>query len=333
MTRILKGFTVVCMTVFLFACGGGAKDKDGKALKVGDQYVMTRQGLERVPFLKDKAGSQVEPGKQYVMTPSGLELAPALKDKSGTKLEVGYDYMMTEDGLKLVARRNIRGAVQDGVGKPLPGVDVSIEGKLEKTKTGPDGAFSLPFVEGRVKLLLNVPGLPRWCKAECGEGVTISRENYASGWDAGITKLPCVFIGEKEGKMSWATADGKYIDNGDGTVTDVSNGLMWEARVEKGSVPWKAAQEYAEKLALAGHSDWRLPTQDELMSLYQANIACGWHTPTLIVDAVSLWSSQVEDTTSAAVVNICTGKARTSSGLDEGLSGNPGTLAVRSVKK
>ena len=57
-----------------------------------------------------------------------------------------------------------------------------------------------------------------------------------------------------------------YVDNGDGTVTDKSTGLMWQQDpgAKKTFDPSVAG---AAKCRLAGHADWRLPTIKELYSL------------------------------------------------------------------
>ncbi len=57
-----------------------------------------------------------------------------------------------------------------------------------------------------------------------------------------------------------------YIDNGNGTVTDSSTGLMWQQ--ETGAyMNWQNALDYCENLSFAGYSDWRLPTIEELRTL------------------------------------------------------------------
>ncbi len=54
----------------------------------------------------------------------------------------------------------------------------------------------------------------------------------------------------------------------DDTVLDRTTGLMWSREnVPGGSMNWKAAQEACKKLQLGGHSDWRLPTIRELLTL------------------------------------------------------------------
>ena len=61
----------------------------------------------------------------------------------------------------------------------------------------------------------------------------------------------------------------RFIDNGDGTVTDTRTGLMWAAKDNGKDIDWPEAKRFCENLILGGHSDWRLPTQDELEGLYE----------------------------------------------------------------
>ena len=84
-------------------------------------------------------------------------------------------------------------------------------------------------------------------------------------------------------------AAGSYTDNGDGTVTDASTGLMWQ---QDGSTSksWSEALAYCEALNLGGYTDWRLPNIKELRSLvdysrynpainttYFPNTAASWY--------------------------------------------------------
>jgi hypothetical protein len=57
-----------------------------------------------------------------------------------------------------------------------------------------------------------------------------------------------------------------YRDNGDGTVTDLVTGLMWQKSMT-GGVSWDEAVAGAARARTGGHSDWRLPTIKELYSL------------------------------------------------------------------
>jgi hypothetical protein len=57
-----------------------------------------------------------------------------------------------------------------------------------------------------------------------------------------------------------------YRDNGDGTVTDLNTGLMWQ-QDPGDKVTYAQAVAGADNFNLAGYDDWRLPTIKELYSL------------------------------------------------------------------
>jgi pimeloyl-ACP methyl ester carboxylesterase len=85
--------------------------------------------------------------------------------------------------------------------------------------------------------------------------------------------------------------DGAYIinpmsftDNGDGTVMDNNTGLMWQKEDDDNTYNWYQAtgtydatynpssEDVCGSLNLGGHSDWRLPTKRELMSIVNYGI-------------------------------------------------------------
>ncbi|MBT8406362.1 MAG: DUF1566 domain-containing protein [Deltaproteobacteria bacterium] len=62
----------------------------------------------------------------------------------------------------------------------------------------------------------------------------------------------------------------RFIDNGDGTVTDGETDLVWQKDSAPERITWLEAQEYVQQLneaGFAGHNDWRLPNNQELTSL------------------------------------------------------------------
>ncbi len=62
--------------------------------------------------------------------------------------------------------------------------------------------------------------------------------------------------------------EGRFVDNGDGTVTDTLRRMMW-AKADNGeAIEWRAAWEYCEGLALAGHDDWHMPSGNELSNKF-----------------------------------------------------------------
>lgn len=60
-----------------------------------------------------------------------------------------------------------------------------------------------------------------------------------------------------------------YQDNGDGTVTDLNTGLIWQQgdAHNRASRTWQEACDYCTNMDLAGNSDWRVPYRRELISL------------------------------------------------------------------
>lgn len=58
-----------------------------------------------------------------------------------------------------------------------------------------------------------------------------------------------------------------FFDNGNGTITDNSTGLMWMQNDNGAPMLWENALSYAENFSYAGYSDWRLPDVKELQSL------------------------------------------------------------------
>lgn len=66
-------------------------------------------------------------------------------------------------------------------------------------------------------------------------------------------------------------AEMKYKDNGDGTVTDLNTGLMWQKTPDFKRHKFDEAREYVDDLETGGYTDWRLPTIKELYSLAHFN--------------------------------------------------------------
>ncbi len=70
--------------------------------------------------------------------------------------------------------------------------------------------------------------------------------------------------------------DKRYLDHGDGTITDTKTGLMWmkkDSYLHSGHwLNWLEAHEYIRKLndeGFAQYIDWQLPSTEELKTLYE----------------------------------------------------------------
>ena len=84
-----------------------------------------------------------------------------------------------------------------------------------------------------------------------------------------------------------------FVDNGDGTVTDRSTGLMWQQATAPGTYTWAQALSYCKNMVLAGFTDWRLPTIKELefivdLTQYSPSIDTTYFPDTL---SANYWSS------------------------------------------
>ena len=69
-----------------------------------------------------------------------------------------------------------------------------------------------------------------------------------------------------------------------GTWSDPATGLMWAGKDNGKAVNWQSAKKYCRDGRLAGYSDWRLPTSDELEAIYDKsaeaagiNPSSRWH--------------------------------------------------------
>lgn len=58
-----------------------------------------------------------------------------------------------------------------------------------------------------------------------------------------------------------------FTDNGNGTITDNSTGLMWSQDDNGSGLSWEEALSYAENATNADYTDWRLPNVKELQSI------------------------------------------------------------------
>ena len=61
---------------------------------------------------------------------------------------------------------------------------------------------------------------------------------------------------------------GRFIAFNNDVVVDQKTGLMWACEDNGRNISWSAAKSYCENYKGAGYKDWRMPTLDELASLY-----------------------------------------------------------------
>ena len=109
------------------------------------------------------------------------------------------------------------------------------------TMNGDSTVFGVNFVDGRIK------GYPKY---KPGSENTIPNTMY---------------FRMVRGNTSYGS--NLFFDNGNGTISDQSTGLMWQQADDGQLRDWENALDYAENLVLGGFNDWRLPNAKELQSI------------------------------------------------------------------
>ena len=110
---------------------------------------------------------------------------------------------------------------------------------VSTTMNGVATVFGVNFIDGRIK------GYPKY-KPGTGNANTMYFRMVRGNVDYGKNN---------------------FIDNGDGTISDLSTGLMWQKSDDGISRDWEESLAYAENLTLGDKSDWRLPNAKELQSI------------------------------------------------------------------
>ncbi len=128
-----------------------------------------------------------------------------------------------------------------------------------------------------------------------------------------------------------AIASNRFVDNGDGTITDTKTGLMWAEKDNGAPIKWSDALSYCSHFNVGGYIDWRMPTLAELASLFIQNERNknGYHIIRLInTTAQSCWASETQGN-EAGRFNFTYGKVYW---LRQSYSGPTRILPVRTDK-
>jgi hypothetical protein len=99
-----------------------------------------------------------------------------------------------------------------------------------------------------------------------------------------------------------AIASDRFVNNGDGTVTDTKTGLMWATTDNGTHINWTDAHSYCQSYSGGGHTDWRMPTLAELKTLYDPVIQNnrGYHITSFVdTTAESCWASESRENEAA----------------------------------
>jgi len=147
--------------------------------------------------------------------------------------------------------------------RPIDAQYVSINAYVETVMNGQEGVFGLNLADGRIK-----------CYPQNKEF---------------------------EVKLVRGTADyglNNFQDNGNGTITDLATGLMWDQSGSSEGMNWEEALNYIQELNsqnYLGYSDWRLPNAKELHSILDYSRSPGTTNSAAIDPIFTVPSILVED--------------------------------------
>ncbi len=72
-------------------------------------------------------------------------------------------------------------------------------------------------------------------------------------------------------KQKCLKKDSKFCKITSGPILDTSTKLMWASKDNGIDITWHDAKSYCKNYTEGGYDDWRMPTLDELETLYQPN--------------------------------------------------------------
>jgi hypothetical protein len=142
--------------------------------------------------------------------------------------------------------------------------------------------------------------------------------DFRADYDRGLKTLLRT-LGVEQQTVAAGAAEEVYLDP--------ETRLMWTIRDNGKDIDWRDANQYAGQLRLAGHSDWRLPTIDELEKLYDPENSSAYKIrKPFRLTSYWVWSSTKEGSGSAWHFHFSYGKR---SANPMGGSNGPRALCVR----
>ncbi|MCD6288172.1 MAG: DUF1566 domain-containing protein [Candidatus Hydrogenedentes bacterium] len=210
-----------------------------------------------VPLYRDNSDgtvADVNTGLMWQKTPPDTRFTQNEAEKYAENLQLaGYDDWRLPNIKELFSIADLRGDMHSHI----PYIDTRFFD------------FTYPVATG------NRPGMrgmdAQYASSTRYVGITMGKDKSAFGFnfaDGRIKSYPLTgkrFVRCVRGNPDYGK--NRLRDNGDGTVTDVATGLVWQKSDSGTPMNWKDALRYTEHLRLADRGDWRLPNVKELQSI------------------------------------------------------------------
>lgn len=119
--------------------------------------------------------------------------------------------------------------------------------------------------------------------------------------------------------LSATGADNRFSQLADGTIKDSRTGLTWAASDNGANITWLAAMHYCQKYSAEKEGEWRMPTPEELATLYGASKSSKGEEDKYTVDLATdlikvsapwVWSSRKSPNKNAVVYGFNYGNTR-----------------------
>lgn len=134
--------------------------------------------------------------------------------------------------------------------------------------------------------------VPIECPPPTGETLPASGETLC--FDTAGSQIPCdseEWPGQEGFYQPGCPTEGRFLDHGDGTVTDTCTGLMWQRETAPGTYTWQRALQYSVNEVDLPGTGWRLPDFRELQSLVHKGYPGSYIDPAFDVQPSNYWTS------------------------------------------
>lgn len=250
----------------------------------------------------------------YTVTPSKSGYTFSLSSTSVTVSganQTGKNFTATAT----LSTYSISGTIIDNNNAPLMGASVALSGAhTGSTTTDPSGNYSFTglangsytitptltnytFAPGSLSATVN--GVNATGKnftataASPGANFKIPDTGQTTCYNSAGTIISCTGTGQDG---AYTINPPSYTDNGNSTITDNVTGLVWQKQDDGVKKTWSDAITYCDNLTFGGQTDWRLPSEIELISIidhggYNPSINATYFPAVPLGYGSSYWSS------------------------------------------
>ena len=148
----------------------------------------------------------------------------------------------------------------------------ALEQDLAQLRAKKEVAASKDSVKGTTSEDDRLASIPKEMKDTGIKRIKLRSTPKGGLWEEDVDKMIAKHNFFAKYKNESGSFPNDFVDNGDGTVTDRTTGLMWDKEGSSSELLWGDVNDYISYqngIKHLGYSDWRTPTIEELASLLQ----------------------------------------------------------------